>query len=76
MLRPGNLGRVRAFRKSPDFGPVRDVAMVFFRTKESQGDRSLDQGARAQRRQQQQMQLQMLEREKAAAAAPAAQPAL
>jgi hypothetical protein len=45
--------------------------MVFFRTRERQSDRSLDQGARAQRRQQQRMQMQILEQEKAAAAPPA-----
>ena len=50
--------------------------MVFFRTREAQGDRSLDQGARTLRRQQQQMQQQMLEREKAAALPAAPQPAL
>lgn len=50
--------------------------MVFFRTKEFLGDRSLDQSARAQRRQQQQMQQQMLDREKAAAATVSPQPAL
>jgi hypothetical protein len=44
--------------------------MAFFRTKDRLGDRSVDQGARTQRRQQQQMQQQLLDREKAAAPAP------
>jgi hypothetical protein len=48
--------------------------MAFFRTKERMSDRSVDQGARAQRRQQQQMQQQALDREKMAVAEPA-QPA-
>ena len=42
--------------------------MAFFRTKETAGDRSVDEGARAQRRQQQQMQQQQLDREKRAVA--------
>ena len=49
--------------------------MVFFRTRELIGDRSVDQGARAQRRQQQQMQQQLLERQKAALIAPGPQQA-
>lgn len=50
--------------------------MVFFRTREVLDDRSLDQGARAQRRQQQQTQQQMLEREKAALVPPLPQAAV
>ena len=51
-------------------GRVRGAAMAFFRTRDRLGDRSVDQGARTQRRQQQQMQQQMIDREKAAAPAP------
>jgi hypothetical protein len=50
--------------------------MVFFRTKERLTDRSVDQGARAQRRQQQQAQQQILDRQKAAASASLEQAAL
>ena len=42
---------------------------MFFRTEERRKDRSVDQGARAQRRQQLQAQQQLLDREKAAVAA-------
>jgi hypothetical protein len=48
--------------------------MVFFRTKERLGDRSVDQGARARRRQQQQAQQQLIDRA-IMALAEAAQPA-
>jgi len=47
--------------------------MAFFRTKDVQSDRSVDQDARAQRRQQQQTQQQMLDRHKDAAPAPVRQ---
>jgi hypothetical protein len=61
----------------PERGLFGTAAMAFFRTREVQGDRSVDRGARALRRQQQQMQQQMLDREKAAvAAASTLQPAL
>ena len=46
---------------------------MFFRTEDRRKDRSVDQGARAQRRQQLQAQQQILNREKAAVAE--AQPA-
>ncbi len=43
---------------------------MFFRTEDRRKDRSVDQGARAQRRLQLQAQQQILNREKAAATAP------
>jgi hypothetical protein len=53
---------------------ARGLVAMFFRTLERRKDRSVDQGARAQRRQQLQAQQQLLEREKEALLAP--QPAL
>jgi hypothetical protein len=70
--RAGNLGRAGTFITWPAYRRSWTLEM-FFRTQEKRRDRSVDQGARAQRRQQLQAQLQMLDREKAAATA--AQPA-